>query len=88
MVKKQITSPIKAIREKCLDCSCWSSNEVKLCAHEKCVLYPFRFGKNPFHKVSDKQRQEARIRLKAYHYKGKEQTIPIEGSLTPTKQES
>lgn len=46
MEEKRI-SPLKAIRLKCLDCSCGSSNEVKLCPVEKCPLYPFRLGKNP-----------------------------------------
>ena len=40
-------TPMKAIRAKCLDCCCNSSNEVRLCAVEKCPLYPYRFGKNP-----------------------------------------
>ena len=48
MEDKTITNPIKAIRAKCLDCCCGSSNEVKLCTAEKCPLYPFRFGKNPY----------------------------------------
>lgn len=48
MTEKVITSPIKAIRAKCLDCSNGSSNEVKLCEIEQCALYPFRFGKNPY----------------------------------------
>lgn len=47
MEEKRI-SPLKAIRLKCLDCSCGSSNEVKLCPVEKCPLYPFREGHNPF----------------------------------------
>lgn len=42
------TSPLKAIRAKCLDCSCNQINEVKLCPVTNCALYPFRFGKNPF----------------------------------------
>jgi len=40
-------TPCKAIRLKCLDCSCGSSNEVKLCPILDCPLYPYRFGKNP-----------------------------------------
>ena len=40
-------TPLKAIRAKCLDCCCDSSNEVRSCTVEKCPLYPFRFGKNP-----------------------------------------
>ncbi len=35
----------KAIRLKCLDCSCWSSKEVELCPVRLCPLWPFRFGK-------------------------------------------
>lgn len=45
---KIITSPIKAIRAKCLECSCGNQNEVRLCPVDKCALYPFRFGKNPY----------------------------------------
>ena len=39
-------TPMKAIRAKCIDC-CGTSHEVKLCAVEKCPLYPYRFGKRP-----------------------------------------
>ena len=39
--------PLKAIRLKCLDCCCGSSNEVKLCTATSCALYPFREGVNP-----------------------------------------
>lgn len=42
------TSPVKAIRQKCLECGEGSANEVKLCPVERCPLYPFRFGKNPY----------------------------------------
>ena len=41
-------NPVKAIREYCLECSCGSSNEVKLCTIERCPLYAFRFGENPY----------------------------------------
>ena len=40
---KEIT-PMKAIRLKCLDCSCGSNEEVKNCFAKKCPLYQFRFG--------------------------------------------
>lgn len=40
-------SPLKAIRQKCLDCSNFQPSEVKLCPCEDCVLYPFRLGRNP-----------------------------------------
>lgn len=41
-------NPVKAIREKCLDCSCGSTAEVKECTVEQCPLFPYRLGKNPF----------------------------------------
>ena len=51
-------SPLKAIRQKCLDCVCGSPKEVKLCTcgdtkdplNQACTLFPFRFGHNPFRK--------------------------------------
>lgn len=43
-----LNNPVKAIRAKCLDCSCDSSEEVRNCPVIDCALYPFRFGKNPF----------------------------------------
>jgi hypothetical protein len=46
MYTKQ-TSPLKAIRAKCLDCSGDRPKEVTLCPVTDCELYPFRFGKNP-----------------------------------------
>ena len=46
---KKLT-PLKAIRLKCLDCSCDSIKEVNLCWDKKCPLYDFRHGKNPYNK--------------------------------------
>lgn len=40
-------TPMKAIRQKCLDCSCGSSKEVSLCPIKNCPLYGYRFGKRP-----------------------------------------
>lgn len=48
-------SPLKAIREKCLECSCGQTNEVRLCPIDRCPLYPYRFGKNP---VSSRKKRE------------------------------
>ena len=62
---KIITSPIKAIRAKCLDCCCGQANEVKLCTCKDCPLYTFRFGKNPYRNrnLTDEQRRKAAERL-------------------------
>ena len=40
-------TPMKAIRRKCLDCCCGSSQEVSLCPVHSCSLHPYRFGKRP-----------------------------------------
>ena len=41
-------SPLRAIRDKCLDCSCYQASEVRLCEAVKCPLWPFRAGKHPW----------------------------------------
>lgn len=65
------TSPIKAIREKCLDCCGGNSNEVRLCPAEDCPLWHFRFGKNPYRKpMSEEQREKLRKNaLRVFHGK-------------------
>ena len=35
----------KAIREKCRNCSGWSSKEVEFCLFTDCQIYPYRTGK-------------------------------------------
>ena len=65
---EKITSPVKAIRAKCIDCCGGEKNEVKLCPCEDCPIYPFRFGKNPFHTrkaMTDEEREEVGRRLNA-----------------------
>ncbi|MBU2576515.1 MAG: hypothetical protein KKF50_02235 [Nanoarchaeota archaeon] len=42
-----MTTPIKSIRLKCLDCCCGSSYEVSKCLCVECSLYAYRFGKRP-----------------------------------------
>ncbi|MEY9198338.1 hypothetical protein ABIA16_003454 [Sinorhizobium fredii] len=41
-------SPMKAIREKCLDCCSGQPSEVRLCETVKCALWPFRSGTHPY----------------------------------------
>lgn len=40
-------TPLEAIREKCLDCCCGESSEVKNCPVTNCPLHTFRFGRKP-----------------------------------------
>ena len=57
--------PAKAIRYHCRECygmePGWE-NEVKDCPSTLCPLHPFRFGRDPSRKVSDKQRAAGRAR--------------------------
>jgi hypothetical protein len=51
------TSPIKAIRAKCLECCCGDASEVRKCVAVDCALWPMRMGHNPFHALAgDKKR--------------------------------
>ena len=45
--KTKALTGMSAIREKCLECCCWSPKDVQECPCKDCVLYPFRFGKYP-----------------------------------------
>ena len=40
-------TPIKAIRQKCLDCCCGHTAEIRNCAVKNCALYPYRMGHRP-----------------------------------------
>ena len=60
-------NPVKAIREKCLDCCCGQANEVKQCVVYQCALYSFRFGKNPYRQkreMTEEQKSAFRERMK------------------------
>ena len=61
----KMLSPVKAIRNKCRDCSCWHDTEIENCSIPDCALYPFRFGKNPGNtrKMSDEQKKAGAARL-------------------------
>jgi len=46
-IETKTLTGMSAIRQKCLDCSCWQPKEVRECPIKYCSLYPFRFGKYP-----------------------------------------
>ena len=61
-----IKNPIKAIREKCVECV-GSRHEVAFCNGYDCPLFQFRHGKNPFRakrEMTEDQRQASIERLK------------------------
>jgi len=45
--KTKTLTGMSAIREKCLECCCWNSAEVRRCPAKDCALHPFRFGRGP-----------------------------------------
>ena len=49
-IKEVSLTPIKAIRNHCLECTGWSAHEVGRCTGKLCNLYPYRLGKAPEHK--------------------------------------
>ena len=68
-----IKTPIKSIREKCLDCTAGSRKEIRLCTVVQCALYPYRFGKRPTQAIVDT--------IKDYYEKNTEPT----SGLSPRK---
>ena len=68
--KFRAQNPLKAIREKCLDCCCGNASEIRKCVAVDCALWPFRMGSNPFRKrreLSPAQKRERAERLSKSH---------------------
>lgn len=45
--KESYSTPMRAIRAKCLDCCCGQMQEVRLCPSLSCALWRYRMGRNP-----------------------------------------
>ena len=68
---KKCKSPLKAIREKCVECMGGRESDgyvkrISECVSEDCPTYAFRFGKNPYHiqNLTAEQRKERGERLR------------------------
>lgn len=48
-------TPLKAIRAFCVSCMGFQPREVANCTSRTCVLFPMRFGRNPFQKRGAKK---------------------------------
>ncbi|MBN1501949.1 hypothetical protein JW930_00255 [Candidatus Woesearchaeota archaeon] len=48
------TTPMKAIRLKCVDCCAGQSLEIKACPCIDCSLWRYRLGRNPNYKENKK----------------------------------
>lgn len=40
-------SPLKAIRQGCLECMNFQTHEITMCPSTECAFHQYRFGKNP-----------------------------------------
>jgi hypothetical protein len=65
-MKSSYKTPIKSIRDKCLDCTAGSRKEIRHCTVVQCALYPYRFGKRPTQAIVDT--------IKDYYEKNSEPT--------------
>jgi hypothetical protein len=61
-------SPLKAIREKCRDCSCYQLSEIRLCAAINCALWPFRAGRHPWMVEAEKTAARTGFLSSKRHY--------------------
>ncbi len=64
--KKPIDSPLRAIKQYCLDCSGDSVFERSQCTSKECPLWPFRLGKNTFRKkriLTEEQKAKNKERM-------------------------
>lgn len=43
----KVLTPIKAIRAKCMDCTCYQPKEIRECRIITCALWPYRMGRRP-----------------------------------------
>ena len=50
---KLYPTPIKAIRKKCLDCTCGQVKEIRLCPVVSCACWSYRFGRRPDKAILD-----------------------------------
>lgn len=55
-------TPLKAIRAKCLDCSCGQRQEVRCCPIKSCPLYEYRMGKRPATVEKHEQKKSRRFK--------------------------
>lgn len=73
-MKPEPTTPLAAIRAKCIDCSGGQLSEIRHCHIVRCALHPFRMGSNP-HRKRRELSEEARAALTA--------RLPLRRAISP-----
>ena len=61
-MKKVVLTPMKAIRAKCIDCTCGQLLEIRLCPIDDCPLHPYRMGKRPDHSIHSTTRTRSALK--------------------------
>lgn len=46
-------TPLRAIRKKCMECTCNAPTDIAKCTVTDCTLWPYRLGKRPRRKAVD-----------------------------------
>lgn len=62
-IPKKMKNPVKAIREMCIECMGGGKpfDLITACPSDKCALFAFRHGSNPYRKpASEARRKKAR----------------------------
>jgi hypothetical protein len=73
IAKKNGWTPMQAIKQKCIDCSCGQQKERLLCAVKGCPLWPFRKGRKPIKRhVSEEQRAAMGERFRKFRREKKQ----------------
>ena len=51
-IRKELGVPtlIRIVRQKCLECVCGSTKDVRLCTCSSCYMWPYRLGRMPLRK--------------------------------------
>jgi hypothetical protein len=62
MKAKTVLTPLKAIRQHCLECVGNCREDVRTCTGTDCPLWPYRFGANPYRKDKPLTEAEKKVR--------------------------
>jgi hypothetical protein len=69
---KKLT-PVRSIRQKCLDCCAYQPLEVRLCPSINCPLFPYRMGKRPLQAESQEKSEIPSLKSAQNQFNGQSQ---------------
>jgi hypothetical protein len=81
----QPKSPLKALRERCIDCCGGSLAEARYCVSSSCPCWPFRMGENPWRSPpSEAKRESGRTLAERRRLRGKERADRSPSAVDPS----